>query len=137
MEGQLPHHIVQLYLEAKETRLITRLKNIVKASLQEPAATTTSKALEIDATKYSEKKTPAERRREALSSKLQEEFVCSSSDSDEDKDSTSTPRKRKADFAAEVQKAHKKMCTKAVETMSKVDEMLNKVDKYLDKKSTQ
>lgn len=112
--------------------MINRLKNIVKASLKEPASATTSKPIEVDSTEYSEKKTPAERRKEAVTKKLHQEFEYSSSSSDESE--CSNRKKRKADYAVDAQRAHKKMCTKAVETMSKVDEMLSKVDKYLDKK---
>ena len=146
LEGQLPLHVVQLYLEAQEPRLITRLKNIAKATLKELAPQTSSKQIEVDFTRYAQKKTPNERRKAAtttaIAKKLNEEFVCSdtdpsSSDSDaEGCSSSTTSRKRKADFAVEAHKAHKTMCKKAVETMSKVNDMLTKVDKLLDKKSS-
>ncbi|XP_031552572.1 uncharacterized protein LOC116289771 [Actinia tenebrosa] len=56
LEAQLPHHVVALYLQSPlASRLITKMKNILKKMLASPTEP-------IDSMKYAEKKTPSQRR---------------------------------------------------------------------------
>lgn len=143
-EHNLPEHVVQLYLEGKESRITARMQRIIKQEIeikQTQAMETQSKQIEGPHTKmikHAQKKTPAERRRDALHEKL-DNFEPPSDDSDSDlsqDEATTTKRKRKLDKVQEVQEAHKKMCVAATDTMGKVNDLLAKVDKILDKKYT-
>jgi len=147
VEAALPDHVVQLYLDGKETRLIVRMKNIIKQALcssQSSSVSSVSKPIHADTgssavlvhnqMKYAQKKTPTQRKQEAVQSKIRHSFVSLSSESESDSEvEEKGKRKRKSDHAKEAQQMHKKMCERAMETMDKVADLLNKVDKQIDK----
>lgn len=134
----LPQRVVQIYLEAPEQRTINRIKNVLKKQLASSSApsTSTSKPIQqgnqMQLMQYAAKGTPAERQ---TRSKLADEFTLPSSDSDSDDLETSEPKnkKRKTDreVAREAQESHKEMCTKAMETMERVNLLLTSVQSQI------
>ena len=114
------------------------MRNIIRNVLNQPQ-TAEKQSEDIDAvnvlvsnqTKYSKQMTPAERKSAAVKAKLSRQFVNSSSRSSETEEEGSKRKKRKVDFAKAAQRAHTKMCEKALKTMNSVNDLLSKVDKYL------
>ena len=140
VDAGLPERVNKFYFESGDEQLITRLKGIMKTTIQHPTqATTQSKS--IDAVenspnmlqmKYSGKKTPKERRRDAVKQKIDCDFVMSSSDSDgSEQELAQHPNKKKK--VSDAHEAHTKMCEKAIETMNAVNAMLVRVEKSMEK----
>lgn len=129
--------VVQIYLESPDSRVTTRIKNIVKQAIQSASCLSESKGIDEvsiavnQQMKYAEKRSPTQRKNDAVRDKLRKEF---NSDSESDSDTTKKPaKKRKLDKNKEAQEAHTKMCEKAMETMDRVNCVLDKVEKNLDK----
>lgn len=133
LDAGLPDHVVNLYLNCKNDRIITRMKNIVKNFVEESqdsAATTSTHRQQM---KYATKQTPSQRKEE-VKRRIREEFIDSSSSSSSDEDNITTPaeKKRKTDCASEANSAHKEMCRQAMETMNNVNKLLEKVSQKID-----
>ena len=112
----LPERVIQLYLENGDDNLITRLKGIVKKSVQNPVNNKPAKSKEIKShvedsfncstqMKYAGKKTPHERRKDAIKKKIEVDFVLSS-DSDESEDGEKEKRPTKKKKIADTHEAH-------------------------------
>lgn len=140
-DAGLPEHVVQLYLDCTESRVITRMQNVIRRALKTSPSPMNSKAIaessiaQQNLMKYAEKKTPGQRKEDAIRNKLRDDFVGPSSDNDSGTE-PSSKKKRKLDQAGATHMAHQKMCEKAMETMDKVNCLLEKVDKDLQKKYT-
>ncbi|KAK3741863.1 hypothetical protein QZH41_003432 [Actinostola sp. cb2023] len=129
VDSGLPQRVMQFYFESKEKQLVTRMKSIIKQALQPSAQSDPkpqSKPIEVEGTglvkaqmKYAKKKTPKERRRDALKNKIECDFVGSSDPDESEQELARSPKKSKKKKAAEAQDAHKKMCEKAIETMDR------------------
>lgn len=141
VDAGLPERVVHIYLESPQQRVISRMKNIVKTALANPVPSkSTSKPIydgvlsDLKAQKmhYAEKCTPAERR---VKHKLRAQFVESSSDTDNEIAQEPSKKKKKTDreVAREAQEAHKAMCSKALETMTRVNTFLSNVESQLKK----
>lgn len=140
----MPERVITLYLEDEEQQLITRMKGIIKKTLKASATSDTrpqSKSIETEGEplpnvqmKYASKKTPKERRRDAVKKKIEHDFVMSTSSSDESVSSVQEqPKAKKSKRASDAHEAHKQMCQKAMDTMDGVNALLAKVQERMDK----
>lgn len=128
LEYGLPPRVVKIYTESTESKLTTRMKNIMRRITP---STKAGKAHNVDEKmRYAVKRTPAQRK---LDSKLQM-FVDSSSDGEHDEEQE--PRKKKktaTEVAREAQEAHTSMCNKAMGALDRVTNLLTKVEAHIDK----
>lgn len=141
LEARLPEHIIQIYMDFPQKRVITRMKNIVKkaVSTPPPSTATTSKPIYVEEQAevqdnlmvYAEKKTPAERK---LQNKLRKTFVATSDSSEEEETQKRKKKKSDKEVAREAQEAHKELCSKAMDTLDKVNSLLASVDSQMKKK---
>ncbi|KXJ05426.1 hypothetical protein AC249_AIPGENE5723, partial [Exaiptasia diaphana] len=130
----LPQRVVNIYLDAPEQRVTNRIKSVLKKKLADSSgpSTSTSKPIQqANQMQYTTKGTPAERQ---TRSKLANEFVWSSSGTSDSDDldalvqePKSKKRKSDRDVAREAQEEHTEMCTKAMETMERVNLLLTSV----------
>ncbi|KXJ13662.1 hypothetical protein AC249_AIPGENE27154, partial [Exaiptasia diaphana] len=148
----LRERVVQLYMDAENDTLITRMKNIVKGAFKaEPDIKPKSKPFpEVETNdslkmKYAQKRTISERRRDAIKSKVEQEFVSSSSQSSDNDDSDlelpqsskkENSKKNRKNDAEKAHKAHKMMYIKAIETMNRVNSFLEKAQQRLGNKKS-
>lgn len=141
IDAGLPERVVRIYMEFPQERLLTRMKNIVKKAVSTPlpSTSTNSKPIYVEEQEqtqrnlmvYAEKKTPAQRK---LQNKLRKTFVASSDTSSDD--DAHKPKKKKSDkeVAREAQEAHKELCTKTMDTLDKVNNLLASVNTQINKK---
>lgn len=134
LEYGLPPRVIKIYTESDASKLITRMKNIMRrmappsSSAKSTSTTVLSKAKnDSDKMRYAVKRTPAQRK---LESKLVNFVVSSSADEEEEKQKK---KKTATEVAKEAQEAHTTMCKKAMETLDKVSNLLTKVECQIDK----
>ena len=84
-------------------------------------------------TKYSRKMLPEDRRAEELEAKMQNNFLDFSFDGD-DAELSSLKKPRLSDTVKAAHVAHTGMCSKSMQTMDNLNELMRKVDGFISKK---
>ena len=129
--------IVGYYLEGERNITIKRLKRIVRERMKEEASAATS-SKDDDATRpskfaldrqivYARKRTPEQRRRDQL-----DQFRNESEEEEEEELRYKSPKTLR-EATLEAQTAHKEMCTEAMANMAKMQNIMTKLDRKLDK----